>query len=211
MADILVLLAHPQIRLSRVNAALLRALQPFASESGSQRLGASLEVRDLYARYPDFYVDVAAEQTALSQARLVVWQHPVQWYSMPALMKLWLDEVFSFGWAYGEDGQALRGKWLWPVLSTGGTGDSYSPGGYNQHMFDSFMPPYQQTAALCGMRWMSPLVLHGAHRASDAALQAHAQQYVDKLQTFVQWSQGAGNSEQSVCEVPANARPGQTD
>ena len=41
------------------------------------------------------------EQAALADAELIVWQHPIQWYSMPALMKLWVDEVLAFGWAYG--------------------------------------------------------------------------------------------------------------
>ncbi len=63
-----------------------------------------VEVRDLYALYPDYLIDVAAEQAALAPARLVVWQHPIHWYGMPPLMKLWLDEVFAFGWAYGPGG-----------------------------------------------------------------------------------------------------------
>ena len=76
-----------------------------------------LEVRDLYALYPDYLIDVAAEQAALAAARLVVWQHPIHWYGMPPLMKLWLDEVLAFGWAYGPGGTALRGKDLWLVAT----------------------------------------------------------------------------------------------
>src|SRR5438067_5662815 len=48
-----------------------------------------------------FRSDLPAEQAALADARLVVWLHPIHWYGMPALMKLWVDEVLSFGWAYG--------------------------------------------------------------------------------------------------------------
>ena len=40
-------------------------------------------------------------------ARLVVWLQPIHWYSMPPLLKLWLDEVLAFGWAYGPGGDAL--------------------------------------------------------------------------------------------------------
>ena len=50
-----------------------------------------------------------ADAALLAQARLLVWLHPVHWYSMPPLLKLWLDEVFAFGWAYGPGGRALRG------------------------------------------------------------------------------------------------------
>ncbi len=98
------------------------------------------------------------------------WQHPVHWYGMPPLMKLWLDEVFSFGWAYGPGGTRLRGKDLWLVLSTGGPEESYRPDSYNRYFFDAFLPPYEQTAALAGMRFLEPMLLHGAHRISDAEL-----------------------------------------
>jgi putative NADPH-quinone reductase len=132
-------------------------------------------VRDLYALYPDYLIDIAVEQAALKAAKLVVWQQPIRWYSMPPLLKLWLDDVLTFGWAYGPDGNALRGKDLWLVASTGGPEDSYRPDSYNRYFFDAFLPPYEQTAALCGMRFLPPLVLHGAHKASEAELAAHAE------------------------------------
>ena len=90
-------------------------------------------------------------------------------------MKLWLDEVLAFGWAYGPGGTALRGKDLWLVATTGGAEDSYRPDSYNRYFFDAFLPPYEQTAALCGMRFLPPLLLHGAHRASEAEIAAHAE------------------------------------
>jgi glutathione-regulated potassium-efflux system ancillary protein KefF len=177
--SILVLCAHPHLELSRVNRALLAAAR-----------GATLPhvtVRDLYALYPDYLIDVAAEQALLEKAELVVWQHPLHWYGMPALMKLWVDEVLSFGWAYGPEGHALRGKSLWLVTSTGGTEDAYRPGGHNRFFFDAFLAPYDQTAALCGLRFLPPLVLHGAHRADDAALDAHVSLYLEKLGSYPQW------------------------
>ncbi len=157
----------------RVNRTLLQAAQ----RSGQARV----EVRDLYALYPDYLIDVQAEQAALAAARLVVWQHPIHWYGMPPLMKLWLDEVFAFGWAYGPGGDRLRGKDLWLVASTGGPAESYRPDGHNRYFFDAFLPPYEQTAALAGMRFLPPLLLHGAHRVGEAELAAHAELYVQRL------------------------------
>ncbi len=57
-----------------------------------------VEIRSLYQLYPDFNIDIAAEQEALSRADLIVWQHPMQWYSIPPLLKLWIDKVL-FGTA----------------------------------------------------------------------------------------------------------------
>jgi glutathione-regulated potassium-efflux system ancillary protein KefF len=91
-ADVLVIVAHPQLEQSRANRALMRAA--LALEHKGVDAGApTVAVRDLYALYPDYLIDPAAEQAALASARLVVWQHPIHWYSMPPLMKLWVDEV----------------------------------------------------------------------------------------------------------------------
>jgi glutathione-regulated potassium-efflux system ancillary protein KefF len=193
--DILVIAAHPAMEQSRVNKRLLRAAKGRAT------------VRDLYRLYPDYVLDVPAEQALLAQAKLVVWQHPLYWYSMPPLMKLWVDEVLAFGWAYGPGGEALRGKDLWLVTSTGGPERSYHPAAYNRYFFDAFMPPYDQTAALCGMRFPPPLVLHGAHRASDAAIAEHARLYTSRLLSHPHWPEIADMEVPQECDVPAEARP----
>ena len=199
MAEIVVLTAYPQMALSRVTRTLMRAA------AGSTP--ALVDVRDLYALYPDCLIDVAAEQAALAAARLVVWLHPVYWYSMPPLMKLWLDEVYSFGWAYGPGGYALSGKDLWLAASTGGAETAYCPSGHNRYFFDDFLHPYEQTAALAGMRWLPPLVLHGAHRVTEAELQAQAVVFAEHLRSYPDWPEIAELEARPACDVPADARP----
>jgi glutathione-regulated potassium-efflux system ancillary protein KefF len=191
----LVIVAHPHLQHSRANRAAMRA----AAQTPA-------ELRDLYALYPDYLIDVQAEQAALARARLIVWQHPIHWYSAPPLMKLWIDEVLAFGWAYGPGGTALRGKDLWLVASTGGPEDSYRPDSYNRYFFDAFMPPFEQTAALCGMRFLPPLLLHGAHHASQAQLDEHAQLYAQRLRTYPDWPE-LDDLECPTCAVPMGARP----
>ena len=199
MSDILVIAAHPQLDHSRITRRLIAAALGVAP--------GKVVVHELYARYPDYFIDVRAEQAALRAARLVVWLHPVQWYSMPPLMKLWLDEVFAFGWAYGPGGEALRGKDLWLVASTGGTSASYRPDGHNRYFFDAFLHPYEQTAALCGLRWLPPLVLHGAHRSDAATLEAHAELFMARLLSHPDWPEIAEMDPPPSCDVPADARP----
>jgi len=200
-ADILVLVAHPELEQSRANRRLADAALAL------QRGGGGIAVRDLYALYPDYLIDVDAEQAALAAARLVVWQQPIRWYGMPPLLKLWCDDVLAFGWAYGPGGDALRGKDVWLVASTGGADDSYRPDGYNRYFFDAFLPPYEQTAALCGMRFLPPLLLHGAHKASEAELAAHAEHYVGQLARYPDWPEIESVEPCPACEVPLSARP----
>jgi len=199
MADILLLAAHPDLATSHVTRPLLEAARAASHGPGH------LQTRDLYALYPDYAIDVAAEQQALEAARLVIWLHPLHWYGMPALMKLWVDEVLAFGWAYGPGGQALRGKDLWLLSSTGGAASSYSAEGHNEHPIESFLLPYTQTARLCGLRWLPPLLLHGAHRASEVELQQHVRGFVQQLGSYPQWC--PRRPEPPRPEVPQDARP----
>jgi len=182
--------------LSRVTHTLLDAARRLAGEQ--------IEVRDLYKIYPDYAIDVAAEQQALERSRLLVLLHPLHWYSMPGLQKLWIDEVLRFGWAYGPGGQALRGKDLWLVTSTGGSQESYSAEGHNEHSIDTFLLPYSQSARLCGLRFLPPLLLHGAHRVPDEALEQHARLFVQRLLDYPNW---CGPEAIAQAEVPLDARP----
>lgn len=195
-SGIYVIAAHPQWRESRVNR-LLR-------DKAQQLQG--VQVCDLYARYPDYHIDRDREQAQLEAARLVVFLHPIHWYAMPALMKLWVDEVLAFGWAYGG-GQALRGKDLWLVATTGGSEQAYHPSGYNRYFFDAFLPPYEQTAALCGMRFLPPMVLHGAHSVQQAEVTRHAEVFGDRLQTYPHWPELEDLAQCPGCEVPQTDRP----
>jgi glutathione-regulated potassium-efflux system ancillary protein KefF len=158
--------AHPHADRSIGGKALLDAVQGVAG----------LSVRALYDLYPDFSVDVAAERAALESARLVVWQHPLHWYGVPALLKLWFDDVLTEGWAF-NGGRALAGKdCLW-VTTTGGGPDAFTPTGRHGHAFEAFVTPISQTARFCGMNFLDPVVVHGSRRMGTEALQRHAASY----------------------------------
>jgi glutathione-regulated potassium-efflux system ancillary protein KefF len=200
MAEIVVLTAHPRLEHSRINMALMKAAQKLASER--------VLVRDLYALYPDYLIDIQTERRILAAAKLVVWQFPLHWYSMPPMLKLWLDEVFGFGWAYGPGGTALRGKDLWPVISTGGAKAAYTPEGYNRFDLQQFLLPLEQTATLADMRYLPPLVLHGAHQATDRDIRVHANRFIERLTRYPQWPEMEQLPNRACpCDIPADARP----
>jgi glutathione-regulated potassium-efflux system ancillary protein KefF len=195
--SIYVLAAHPNWRESRVNRQL------FDEAVGLP----GVQLQDLYGAYPDYDIDISAEQANAEAAQMLVLLHPIQWYAAPALMKLWFDEVLRYGWAYGRGGTALNGKDLWLVATTGGPEGSYHPQGYNRYFFDAFLPPYEQTAALCGMRFLPPLLLHGAHRASEVDVQAHAELFRQRLQTYPDWPEIDDIGACPITDVPTSDRP----
>ena len=169
---ILVLLAHPARRRSRANAALRAAAEAVEG----------VTLHDLYEAYPDFLIDVEAEQALLVEHDVIVFQHPVYWYSSPAILKEWLDLVLEHGFAYGRDGTALAGKALLSAVTAGGGEAAYGPGGLNRHSIEEFLRPFEATARLCHMRWLPPFILHGTHLLEQPALERHAGEYVALLQ-----------------------------
>jgi glutathione-regulated potassium-efflux system ancillary protein KefF len=195
--NIYVVAAHPHWRESRVNLKLLRAAQA----------APDVEVNDLYQSYPDYAIDIKAEQARVARADLLVLLHPIQWYSMPALQKLWLDDVLDYGWAYGIGGTALQGKDFWLVATTGGPEASYHPQSYNRYFFDAFLPPYEQTAALCGMRFLPPLLFHGARSATQAELAAHVEVFRERLASYPNWPELEDLDACLSCAVPELDRP----
>ena len=195
--DIYVIAAHPAWRESRVNRPMMDAAYALPR----------VQVQDLYSSYPDYAIDVAREQAAMTSAQLIVLLHPIHWYSMPALQKLWLDEVLAYGWAYGEGGSALEGKDLWLVATTGGPESSYHPQGYNRYFFDAFLPPYEQSAALCGMRFLPPLILHSAHNVAQQAVTGHVETFRQRLASYPEWPEMDDIEQCAACVVPMKDRP----
>jgi glutathione-regulated potassium-efflux system ancillary protein KefG len=165
--NILILFAHPALQKSRVNRRLIRYVRDIDG----------VTFNDLYEEYPDFNINVAREQELLIKNDIVVFHHPIFWFSMPAILKEWLDLVLEHGWAYGKDGKALMGKKLLSVISTGGRESLFRKEGYNRHPICEFLHPIKQTAYVCGMDYLPPFVVHGTHMMTEQEIEDHGEDY----------------------------------
>lgn len=158
---ILVVFAHPVLERSRVNRRLVEAIRSLEG----------VTLHDVYEAYPTLDIDVRREQALLARHDAIVFQHPFYWYSVPAILKEWQDLVLEHGWAYGEGGRALAGKITLNAISTGGPESAYRKDGANRFTMRELLSPWDQTAHLCGMRFLAPFVVHAALRiTSDADL-----------------------------------------
>ncbi|MFR0359442.1 NAD(P)H-dependent oxidoreductase [Streptomyces sediminimaris] len=168
----LVAVAHPDLGSSRVNAHLVTAVSDLAH----------VTVHEIVPPYPDGRFDVAREQQLLRDHARIVWQFPWYWYSIPAVLKAWIDQVLTHGFAYGSGSTALRGKTLQLVTSTGGPAASYASVNPTSHFsMNQLLAPIEATARLVGMRLAEPLVLHGTRTISDEDLAVHAKRYRELL------------------------------
>lgn len=173
-ANIAVYFAHLDIDGSIINKAMCNAVRELPQ----------VNFRDLHELYPDFFINIALEQSILRSAQLIVFQHPIYWYGAPAILKHFLDTVLLRGFAYGPGGTALQGKDFLLAASTGAVREEYQQGGIHHYHFEQLIHPIEQTARFCGMHFMQPLVLHGGHALSSKEIEQHATRYRDMLQGY---------------------------
>ena len=163
---VLVIYAHPESPSSVANKIMLERVE----------LLEHVTVHDLYAKYPDFFIDVAAEQRLLNEHQVIVFHHPLYLYSCPALLKEWLDRVLGKGFAFGK-GEAMKGKYWRSVITTGGKEEAFCDTGYNRYPLSEILQPFELTAALCQMQWIEPLVLYWARNVPEMERYQHAEVY----------------------------------
>lgn len=164
---ILVLIAHPRYEDSIVNQSLIEGIKnlPFVT------------IQDLYEEYPDFDIDIKREQQLLLEHDIIVWQHPFYWYNCPPLMKQWIDLVLTYGWAYGKNGEQLKGKYIFNCVSAGGSKQVYSHEGRNRFTINEFLYSFNQTAKLCHMTYLPPFVVHQANSTTEGICISFANEY----------------------------------
>ena len=175
MSRVLVLFAHPNQSKSRVN-------RPMA-EMAKKLEGVTFV--DLYGLYPRYQIDIDAEQQRLMDHDVIVFQFPFYWYSTPSILKIWQDLVLEHGFAYGHEGNKLARKVLLIATTAGGAEDAYSVEGSNSFPIRTLLTPLEQTACLCQMRYLAPLVLFSSLSASnDQRVSIHVEQYKTVLESL---------------------------
>ncbi len=167
MRKILIIFAHPRLENSRVNIRLLEKIPDREN----------ITLHDLYETYPDFNIDVEQEKSMLSANEIILWHHPLYWYSAPPLLKQWIDMVLEFGWAYGTGGTALKDKIIFNAFTSGGNKEAYCPEGYNCFTIFDFMRPFEQTARLCLMEYLPPFAVMGTNQMKEAEIARAAMDY----------------------------------
>ena len=114
-------------------------------------------------------------------ADLVIFQFPLWWFSLPAILKGWVDRVFAMGFSYGG-GQRyatgiFRGKRGMLAMTTGGPPSSYVAGGSHGDLHQLLMPIQHGMFAFVGMDVLPPFVAYGASRVTPEERIAYLDAY----------------------------------
>lgn len=124
--------------------------------------------------------DIAAEQAKLRAADAVVFQFPLWWFGMPAIMKGWIERVFAYGFAYGHRGAGnrhrygeggLAGKRAMLSVTTGGPAADYAARGINGQLDELLFPITHGTLFYPGMEVLPTYAVHGAGRLDAAGFE----------------------------------------
>lgn len=165
------ILAHPQIEKSIGN----KIISNYIAKEGN------ITVRHLDKLYPNFEIDVAAEQQALLNSETIIFQFPLFWYSIPALLKHWIDTVFLYGFAFGSDAKLAEKKMI--VSFTIGSPNK----DYPAEVIQKITFPFQGLASYCKMEYIGALFCNdingysaAAHSKATAIAKKHAQQLIEK-------------------------------
>jgi NAD(P)H dehydrogenase (quinone) len=140
--------------------------------------------------------DVTAEQEKLLWADTVILQFPLWWYTMPAILKGWVDRVFSFHFAYGVGvhdetrygerfGEGtLRGRRAILSVTVGGPRSHYTGRGINGPIEDLLFPIHHGILYYPGMEVLPPFVVYGADRMTGGEVETAAKEWRERLLTL---------------------------
>ena len=133
-----------------------------------------------------FAPEVEAEIAKMEAADLMIWQFPLWWFGLPAILKGWVDRVFAMGRTYGnghiyETGK-FRGKRALLSLTTGGPAPAYARGGFNGDL-DAILRPVQRGMLnFLGFSVLAPQVTYGPARADQAQREAALAAWARRLE-----------------------------
>jgi NAD(P)H dehydrogenase (quinone) len=135
-----------------------------------------------------FAPDVEAEARKLEGCDLMIWQFPLWWFSVPAILKGWVDRVFAMGRTYGgerfyEQG-VFKGKRALLSVTTGGPEAAYQKGGWNGDIHAILRPIQRGILRFTGWEVLAPHIVYAPVRVSDEERQARLDALAARLRAI---------------------------
>ena len=173
----LILVVHPHLNESLINKRWVEELQKHPDK---------YEVHQLYEAYPDGRIDVAAEQQLMERYERIVFQYPLYWFNCPPLFKTWLDEVLTYGWAYGsQSGYKMGGKKIALAITAGIDEQEYAASGKYRYTIEELTRPFELTFEYVKADYRPPFVFYGIElNSSEEWIEQSIPLYMKFLEEF---------------------------
>jgi putative NADPH-quinone reductase len=173
----LIIVVHPNINESVINKRWVSELEKYPD---------LFTVHQLYQTYPDGIIDIEREQKLIEQHDNIILQFPLYWFNSPPLLKKWLDEVFTYGWAYGStSARVFKDRKFALAVSAGIKEQDISPDGRYCHSMQEILLPFEMTAKYVGANYLPFYAFYGAEdKFTEEALAQNAKGYIEYLRAI---------------------------
>ena len=158
MKKVLVISGHTDLATSVANKTILDTIGQYLPET---------EIVKLDTLYPDFKIDVDAEQQRLLKADI---------------MERWMEETFRHGFSHGSTGNKLKGKKMILSFTTGAPQEMYSHKGAMGYTIEEFLPCYKATCNLCQMEFAGYIYTGGVSYGTRTTPELIEQQKVKSVE-----------------------------
>jgi NAD(P)H dehydrogenase (quinone) len=133
-----------------------------------------------------FADDVQAEMDKFLAADLVIFNFPLWWFGLPAILKGWVDRVFAMGFAYGAgkgvyDNGTFKHKKAFLCFTTGGPEIAYGPSGKNGNLETILFPIQHGMLYFVGMEVLKPFISFSPARITDEERASEIKKYNEYL------------------------------
>lgn len=137
------------------------------------------------SEHDGFAPELGAEQAKLAWSTAVIFQFPLWWLGMPAIMKGWIDRVFAVGRAYGGgrwfDRGMMAGRRAMCAITVGGGAEAYSDRGAYGELRAALSPILHGTLAFVGFTVIEPFVVYAPGRMDLAERRAELARYAHRV------------------------------
>lgn len=183
MKRTLVIVAHPHLASSNVNRCWINKLNQYNEQ---------ITLHDLYSHYPTFKIDPSFEQSLIENHLNLVLQFPIYWFNCPPLLKQWLDEVFTYGWAYGTDGNKLKNKKVGLAVSAGIKKSDYSKNGRYKLSLEEILKPFELTMNYVKADFQKIFAVYGANNEPNYQDKITLNDINQSADNYVDWMKKLG-------------------
>ena len=132
-----------------------------------------------------FTPELQAEIDKLAWCDLLIFQFPLWWFSLPAILKGWVDRVFAFGFAYDRakayETGTFQNKIAMLSFTTGSPAPTYSKDGRHGSIDELILHIQRGMLYFLGMKVLPPFIAYSAPRASDDERRAYLDAYRARL------------------------------
>ena len=163
------------------------------AEDFLERKDRHILVRQMEERYSSnlgtLAPDILVEQRKVIDCQLMIFQFPLWWFSMPAILKGWVDRVLCMGFAYDQEGRwydhgGLKGRRAMLSLTTGDPESCFTPRGIHGAMDTILWPIQRATLSHCGFEVLPPFVGYAVAKASAEERADVLAQYANRLRSL---------------------------